>query len=290
MLMAFIAMLILPGIDAIAKWLADAVSPGQIALARFAFQTAIMLPLFFWTRGRILTAALPFHALRGTMIALATVLFFNGLIYLPIADAISIFFIEPLLVTLLSIVLLHEVVGWRRIVAIIVGFAGAIIVIRPSFSNVGWAVLYPVGAAFCFSFYILLTRKLAVAEHPIRMHFFAGVFGSLILSVALLFGSFNEIPIFSVVWPSSFQFLLLALLGLIATGAHLLLVFAYRQAPVSILAPFQYVEIIGATILGVVLFNDFPQLLSWLGITLIVGSGIYIFHREAKLERSLIKL
>ncbi len=283
--MVFIAMLILPGIDAIAKWLAGAVSPGQIALARFAFQAAFMLPFLFWIRGGLLTRTMPYHAIRGTMIALATVLFFNGLIYLPIADAISIFFIEPLLVTLLSMMLFGEIVGWRRIAAIIVGFAGALIVIRPSFSNVGWAVLYPVGAAFCYSFYILLTRRLALAEHPITMHFLAGVYGSIVLSIALVFGTVKEVPVFTAVWPNTNQLILLASLGLIATLAHLLIVFAYRRAPISILAPFQYVEIIGATILGVIFFNDFPELITWLGITLIIGSGTYVFHRES-IQRS----
>lgn len=279
--MVFFAMLVLPGIDAIAKWLAGVISPGQIALARFAFQAAFMLPFLFWTRGSLITPTLHFHAIRGTMIALATVLFFNGLIYLPITDAISIFFIEPLLVTLLSMTLFGEIVGWRRITAIVVGFVGALIVIRPSFSNVGWAVLYPVGAALCYALYILLTRKLALAEHPIRMHFLAGVFGSLVLSVALVFGTMNQVPMFSVVWPNLFQLSLLASLGLIATIAHLLIVFAYRQAPISILAPFQYVEIIGATILGFILFDDFPELFTWLGIALIIGSGSYVFHRES---------
>ncbi len=281
MLMVFVAMLILPGIDAIAKWLAGVISPGQIALSRFMFQAIFMLPFLFWTRGKLITPTLPYHALRGTMIALATVLFFNGLIYLPIADAISIFFIEPLLVTLLSMMLFGEIVGWRRITAIVVGFVGALIVIRPSFSTVGWAVLYPVGAAFCFSLYILLTRRLALAEHPIRMHFLAGVFGALVLSIALLFGTINEVPMFSTVKPDLSQLLLLGSLGLIATVAHLLIVFAYRLAPISILAPFQYVEIIGATILGVILFNDFPELVTWLGIALIIGAGSYIFHRES---------
>ena len=280
--MVIFAMLIIPGIDAIAKWLAGAVSPGQIAFSRFVFQIMFTLPFLFWIpSGRLLTRTLPFHALRGTMIAMATVLFFTGLIYLPIADAIAIFFIEPLLVTLLSMLLFREVVGWRRILAIIVGFGGALIVIRPSFSEVGWAVLYPVSTAFCFSFYILLTRRLVLAEHPIRMQFLTGIFGAVVLAVALVFGNVVENAMFSTVWPNTHQLILLVALGLIAAVAHLSIVFAYRQAPISILAPFQYVEIIGATILGVVFFDDFPELITWLGILLIIGSGAYIFHRES---------
>ncbi len=280
--MVTIAMLLIPGIDAIAKWLAGTVSPAQIALARFVFQTLFMLPFVLHARDRLMTPYLHYHALRGTMIALATVFFFTGLIYLPIADAIAIFFIEPLLVTLLSMLFFREIVGWRRISAIVIGFTGALIVIRPSFVYVGWAVLYPVSAALCFAFYILLTRRLALAEHPIRLHFLAGIFGSLVLTLALAVGAFHTTVMFSFVIPTAHQFLLLVCLGLIATFAHLLIIFAYRQAPISILAPFQYIEIIGATILGVVIFDDFPQLGTWIGIALIVGSGIYVFHREAK--------
>ena len=159
-----IAMLILPGIDAIAKYLSGVISPGQVAWSRFFFQILLMYPLLFRTRGPWFTPALWLHAARGCCIAGATLLFFTGLKYLPIADAISIFFIEPMLVTLLSALLLGETVGWRRLSAIVIGFCGALIIIRPTFSEVGWPVLYPVGAAFCFAFYILLTRKLVQAR------------------------------------------------------------------------------------------------------------------------------
>ena len=281
MSMVLIAMLMLPGMDAIAKWLSDSMSSGQVTFARFFFQTIFMLPLLFWTSGVWARKNLLLHAMRGTLIAAATLFFFEGLVYLPIADAISIFFIEPMLVTLLSVVLLGESVGWRRLVAIVVGFAGAIVVIRPSFANVGWPVLYPVATALCFSFYILLTRKLAVMEDTIRMQFLAGVFGLAVVSIALTFGTFSELPTLTAAWPTTWQWFLMGALGVVGTVGHLLVVLAYRRAPVSVLAPFQYVEIISATILGLLLFDDFPDLLTWGGISLIVSAGIYIFHRES---------
>ena len=281
-LMVF-AMLILPGMDAIAKWLADAVSTGQVTFSRFFFQTIFMLPLLYWTRGQWLTKNLFFHALRGILIALATLFFFRGLIYLPIADAIAIFFIEPLVVTVLSVVLLGERVGWRRLLAILVGFAGAVIVIRPSFASAGWPVLFPVAAALCFSFYILLTRWVSAIENPIRMQFFAGMFGMAFVSIVLLVGTLSEIDALQVSWPTLNHFLLLGLLGLLGTVAHLIVVYAYTCSPVSVLAPFQYVEIIGATILGWLFFQDFPDAITWVGILLIVGSGFYVFRRESML-------
>ena len=282
MTMVLIAMLMLPGMDAIAKWLSGSISSGQVTCARFLFQGIFMLPLLLlWKRGLWVSKNLLLHVMRGTLIAAATLFFFEGLAYLPLADAISIFFIEPMLVTLLAVVLLGESVGWRRLVAIVVGFAGAVIVIRPSFANVGWPVLYPVATALCFAFYILLTRKLAVTEDPIRMQFLAGVSGLAVVSVALIFGTFGGFPTLTAVWPTAWQWFLLGTLGVVATIGHLLVVLAYRRAPVSVLAPFQYVEIISATILGLLLFNDFPDLATWGGISLIVGAGIYIFHRES---------
>jgi S-adenosylmethionine uptake transporter len=286
MSMMIVAMLMLPGIDAIAKWLAGSVSSGQVTWSRFFFQIILMFPLLLKTRGPWLTPALMLHAARGSLIALATLFFFSGLAYLPLADAIAIFFIEPLLVTLLSALFFGEAIHWRRILAISLGFIGALIIIRPTFAEVGFAVLYPVSAAFCFSFYIVLTRKLVRHEDPIRLQFFAGIFGCLVMSIALYFGSANDIAILAAAWPTANHWWLLGGLGLIATGCHLLIVYAYRKASIGILAPFQYVEIIGATILGLVIFNEFPDPVTWLGIAIIVGSGMYVFHREAKLAAS----
>ena len=286
MAMMIVAMLMLPGIDAIAKWLSGSISSGQVTWSRFFFQIILMSPLLLMTRGPWFTPALWLHAARGALIAAATLFFFSGLAYLPLADAIAIFFIEPLLVTLLSALFFGEAIHWRRISAISLGFVGALIIIRPTFAEVGYAVLYPVSAAFCFSFYILLTRKLVRHEDPIRLQFFAGIFGCLVMSIALIFGSAEDIGILIAVWPSTDQWLLLGTLGLIATVCHLLVVYAYRLASIGILAPFQYVEIIGATILGLIVFREFPDLVTWLGISIIVGSGMYVFHREAKLAAS----
>ena len=283
MVMMIAAMLMLPGIDAIAKWLSGSVSSGQVTWSRFFFQIILMSPLLLKTRGPWFTPALALHAARGSLIAFATLFFFSGLAYLPLADAIAIFFIEPLLVTLLSALFFKEAIHWRRISAISLGFVGALIIIRPTFSEVGFAALYPVAAAFCFSFYIVLTRKLVRHEDPIRLQFFAGIFGCLVMSIALTYGTARGVAILTATWPTTDHWLLLGALGLIATVCHLLVVYAYRLASIGILAPFQYVEIIGATILGLVIFDEFPDAVTWLGVAIIVGSGMYVFHREAKL-------
>ena len=284
MTMMIIAMLMLPGIDAIAKWLSSSISSGQVTWARFFFQVLLMLPLFLRSKGTWRLPVMALHAARGSLIALATLLFFSGLKYLPIADAISIFFIEPLLVTLLSAVLLGESVGWRRLTAIAIGFVGAMIIIRPGFEAFGWPVLLPVGTALCFSFYIILTRSLAQSEDPVRMQFFTGVFGCVVMSLALVTGAYMDIPVLASVWPDLTQWALLAGLGVIATTGHLLVVHAFRHAAVGVLAPFQYIEIVGATVLGFFIFNDFPDPTTWLGVSIIAASGIYVFRRESRLS------
>ncbi len=283
MIMMIVAMLALPGIDAIAKWLAGSVSSGQVTWSRFFFQIILMAPLLLRTRGAWFTPALWLHAARGAMIAFATLFFFTGLAYLPMADAIAIFFIEPLLVTLLSALFFGEAIHWRRISAISIGFIGALIIIRPTFSEVGFAALLPVAAAFCFSFYIVLTRKLVTNEDPIRLQFFAGIFGCLVMTLALGYGSVSGIEVLQVSAPRPGEWMLLVTLGVVATACHLLVTYAYRLASIGILAPFQYVEIIGATVLGLLVFGEFPDAITWLGIAIIVGSGMYVFHRESQL-------
>jgi len=275
------AMLLLPGIDAIAKWLSSSISAGQVTWCRFLFQMLFLLPFILQARGLFVVSSLWLHALRGALLVAATLFFFSGLVYLPLADAISIFFVEPLMVTILSAIFLKETFGWRRLIAILVGFIGALVIIRPTFADVGWPAMYPVFAAGCFSFYILLTRKLVGKEDPVKLQFYAGMFGLIVCSILLVGLSGLEIRSLSVVQPTLTEWGLLCALGLIATVGHILVVYAFKYAPVSILAPFQYVEIIGSTVLGFWLFGDFPDGATWVGILIIVGSGVYVFHREA---------
>ena len=274
------AMLILPGIDAIAKWLSDSVSPGQVAWARFAVQTLVMAPFALRAHGLLWPRHLGAHALRGFLIAATTLIFFAALRHLPLADAIAIFFVEPLLLTLLGAAILRERIGWRRIGAVIAGLVGAMIVIRPGYAAFGLPALLPLAAALCFAFYLLLTRSLSQREEPTRMQFYAGVSGFIVMSVALMFGEFSNIAVLDPVLPTATECMLLVLLGVIATLGHWLVVHAYKRAPAGVLAPFQYLEILGATVLGLLVFGDFPDPIAWVGIAIIVASGLYVFHRE----------
>ena len=281
------AMLLLPVMDAIAKTLtSEGMAPGQVAWCRFVFQVIYLLPFILMGGPLRLAGPLSLHLARGLLIAVATLVFFAALKFMPIADAISIFFVEPLILTLLAAIFLGERVGWRRLSAIVLGFCGALIVIQPSYEVFGWAAALPLGAAGCFAVYLILTRRLARVESAAAMQFTAGIAGGVTLSLALLVGGIAEIPVLDPIWPSPRQWILMAGLGLIATVGHIMVVQAFRRAGPTTLAPFQYLEIISATLFGLLLFGDFPDAMTWLGIAIIVAAGLYVFHRERRLARA----
>ena len=282
MVFMVLAMLMLPGIDALAKLVSGSVSAGQTAWARFFFQVILLAPAMLWQGGLVLDRTLWAHAARGFLIALATLLFFAALKVMPLADAIAVFFVQPFIVTLLAALILGEAFGWRRMLAIAIGFVGALLIIKPSYEAFGLTALLPVGTAVSFAFYVILTRWLVKTASPLSMQFLAGVFGLITMSIALAIGHLYDIAVLTPTWPGTTEWQLLALLGLIATTGHVLVVLAYSRAPVAILAPFQYLEIVSAATLGFLLFNDLPDLLTWIGIIIIVSSGMFVFYRERK--------
>ncbi len=208
--------------------------------------------------------------------------FFWALTYMPLADSAAIFFVEPLVLTLMAKLFLGERIGCRRVLAVLVGFIGALIVIRPSFETVGFAALLPLLAAACFALYLTITRAVAHTENAQVMQFWVCVFGMLALSLAMAAGSEMGWSAIRPAWPTTEAWRWHFLLGVIATISHMLAIRAFRLAPASVLAPFQYLEILGATFLGAVIFGDIPDGLTGLGTVIIVGSGLYVFHRERR--------
>jgi S-adenosylmethionine uptake transporter len=279
--------LIAPGIDIFAKLATQTLPPGEVSLARFVVQFSLLLPIVIY-RGslrNVTVKKLGVHAVRGLLIGIATVCFITAIRSMPVADAISIFFVEPMILTLLGGLVLGEQVGWRRYVACLVGFLGAMIVVRPSFEVLGWVALLPVVTALSFACYLLLTRHLAQREDPFAMQAFAGLFGGLFVAIALWIGSGTGSSVFDPVWPDLRGWILMLGVGVMATISHLFLVFAFQKAPASTLAPLQYLEIVSATIFGYLVFADFPDFLKWVGITIIVASGLFIFWREQLVAR-----
>lgn len=277
-------MVILPVMDAIAKYMAtfEAMSPGQVTFYRFFFQLVCILPLVFFTSTAIFRAKRPWMNLfRGVLHAAASLMFFVAVKYMPLADVFAIYFVEPFMLTMMSAVFLGEKVGWRRWLAIVVGFGGAMIVIQPSYAIFGWTALLPVVCAFLYTLYLFLNRAIGEADSPLVMQTMAGVGGTLFMAAALGIGDGMGEADFVPSLPGSWLGLfLLILLGSISGYMHLLVVRAFRLAPLSLLAPFQYFEIISATALGYALFGDFPAASKWLGIAIIVASGLFIIWRE----------
>lgn len=284
-LMSF-GVVLLPVMDAIAKYLAtsEGMAPGQVSFYRFFFQLLATLPAVIVAGGLISLRPkrLWLNLLRGTLLAAASLMFFTAVKYMPLADSVAIFFVEPFILTALSAVVLRERVGWRRWLAIAVGFVGAVLVINPSFDRFGVLALLPLGTATLFAFYMLMNRALGRVDSPLVMQYVAGVGGSLLLALTLLFGgAAGGIADLEPSLPgSALAWTLVLVLGALAAYGHLLVVKAFQHAPASLLAPFQYLEIVSAVLLGYAVFSDFPDASKFIGIAIIVGSGLFIVWRE----------
>lgn len=287
-LMAF-CMVVLPMMDAIAKYMAtfETMSPGQVTFYRFFVQLVVLAPLFFRTVGGFGKVKRPWmNMLRGALHAGASLMFFTAVKYMPLADVFAIYFVEPFMLTILSALFLGERVGWRRWLAILVGFGGAMIVIQPSFALFGWTSLLPVACAALFTLYLFLNRALGDGDSPLTMQMMSGVGGTLFMGVVLVAGHMAGVDDFHMSLPGSgLGVVLLLILGSLSGYVHLLVVRCFRMASVSLLAPFQYFEIISATVLGYLLFADFPTPSKWLGIAIIVASGLFIIWREQRQNR-----
>lgn len=285
-------MLVLPVMDAIAKYMAnEGMSPAQVTFYRFFFQLLCTLPLMLAISPRMLFSVKRpgLNLLRGILHAAASLMFFAAVKYMPLADVFAIYFVEPFILTAMSAAFLGEKVGWRRWLAIAIGFGGAMIVIQPSFAVFGWTSLLPVACAFLFSLYLFLNRAMGDADTPLAMQTIAGIGGTLFMGLVLLGGRYFDSPDLTMSLPSSSHgLILLLILGSISGYIHLLVVRAFRMAPLSLLAPFQYFEIISATVLGYVLFSDFPTPSRWLGIAIIVASGLFIIWRENIVRRKAL--
>src|SRR5690606_25295352 len=203
-------------------------------------------PVLILTGGSILRTQRPWmNLLRGGLHAAASLMFFVAVKYMPLADVFAIYFVEPFMLTIMSALFLGDRVGWRRWTAIVVGFSGAMIVIQPSWAIFGWTALLPVACAFLFTLYLFLNRAIGYADSPLTMQTVAGLGGTLFMGAVLLAGAGAGVADFEMSLPAStLGLILLLLLGSISGYMHLLVVRAFRLAPLSLLAPFQYFEII----------------------------------------------
>jgi drug/metabolite transporter (DMT)-like permease len=279
-----LAMIVLPGQDTVAKYLSATLSPGEIAWVRFLLQSLFTLPFLLYYQGTsgIIPKRLWPNVVRGALIATSSTMFFAAIKFMPLADAIAIFFIEPFILTILSAVIDKEHVGWRRRTAVATGFVGVIIVVQPSWDVFGPISLIPALGGTLFAVYVLLNRRLSAYDTPLTMQFTAGVTAFAVLTVVLGVGWLFGVPELMPSPVGTSEIALLLLMGVFGTSGHLMFVQAGRLAPSSLIAPMQYVEIVFAALLGYLVFGDFPSLTKWLGIAIIVGSGAYVFFRESR--------
>lgn len=273
--------------DAFAKLLAGSIPIGQVVFVRFALEACLLLP-FVWGTGRVWKIGgkvFGFAVIRACLHIAGIALMFTALRYLPLADAVAIVFVMPFFMLILGKFVLKEEVGSRRMAACVVGFIGTLLVIQPSFVEVGLPALLPVLVAANFSVFILVTRQIAKQIDPVSLQAVNSVTAVTIMAVLLGFGALTSFAPLSIITPSGTQWALLIGLGVLGTIAHLLMTWSLRFAPSATLAPMQYLEIPFATLLGLLIFQDLPNPLAGLGIAITIAAGLYIILRERATAR-----
>lgn len=270
-------MAMMASMDAMAKWLGEGYPIGQVVFFRNAFGILPILVIVWQLGGFAVpsTRRWRLHLLRGLLGITAQFCFFLGLRYLGLAEATAIAFAAPLMVTALSVPLLGEKVGPRRWAAVVIGFAGVLIMVRPEPESFQAAALLILLAAFSYAMIMLTTRMLARSDSNAAILLFGSSI-SLALSVLLLPFDWKT--------PDLADFAVFAALGLIGGTGMFCITQAYRQAPAAVVAPFEYVALVVAAILGFLVWREIPDLYVWLGAAVVIGAGIYIFYRETGLN------
>jgi drug/metabolite transporter (DMT)-like permease len=270
-----VTVLCFTSLDTLVKHLLETYSLVQVTWARFFFATIVAAVAAGPNLPKVVKTKAPTLQLtRSLLLALTTALFNAGIRIVPLATATTIMFLAPILVTVLSVPLLKEHVGPRRWFGVLVGFVGALIVVRPWESHAGLFIsgaLFLLIAALLNASYQIITRKVRLFDEPLTSMFYTSVIGALVTTVF--------VP-WHWQWPAAIDWLLLIGTGLLGGIGHLFLIQAFRQAPASVVAPFSYSSLIWAALFGWLFFAEWPEYWTWLGAALIIGSGLYIFHRE----------
>ena len=271
-----------PLLDACSKLATTQIPVGQITAARFVFQGLCMVPVIVlmrldWrTSGRDLALLVA----RAFCLILSTYSFVASVQYMPIADSIAIVFVMPFILMFLGKAIFGNPVGKNRVYASIVGFVGALFVIQPSLSTYGLVALFPLGCALSFSFYEMATQAMSNRVPPVTMQLHTSMVGTVIcLPILWAFNGSGVIEL-DPVQPDLLNWAYLFGVGFWAAVSHLCMTIAMKYAPASTLAPLHYLELPMAVFLGYAIFGDFPNALTWVGIVLITGSGLYIILHE----------
>jgi len=273
--------------DAIAKSIGENAPLLLVLCARFGIQVVLLLPVVFalGLSFKVERAILGWMTLRSLLHIFGVGAMYLSLRYLPLADALAIAFVMPFIMLLLGKFFLNEEVGSRRISACAVGFGGTLLVIQPSFVDVGWPALLPLAVALIFAVFMLITRMIAKQVDPISLQASSGIIASLMLLVLLFLLPSGLHPDLTLNQPENYIIWLMLWVGILGTAAHLMMTISLRFAPSATVAPMQYLEIPFATFLGWFVFNELPNGLARVGILITVAAGLFIIameHRAAK--------
>ncbi len=264
-----------------------------IIWGRYFFHFALILVLLPWRIPTLLVSErVGLQVLRSILVLGATSCMYTGLAFVPLAELVAITFVGPILITGLSVVILGETVGIRRWAAVIVGFAGVLVILRPGLDAFQPAGLFAVGSALCYAFYQITTRVMRHAATPLTALFYTAMVGAAVMSALLPAMVFAgpairaAAPVAGIipeVWwqmPEWWQWGLLVSAGFFGGLGHFAMIRAVSAAPASTVAPFQYTELIWATLFGFAVFGHLPDALTYVGAAIVAGSGLYILHRE----------
>ena len=271
------AWVMLPIMDGFAKYLSSTLPVLQITWSRYFFTIVITLPimLIFFRKNLTWTEQPKLQLIRGLLLFCANILFFYSISIISLAKALTLAFIAPLIVTALSPFLLGEKVGFRRWAAVVTGFIGSLIVIRPGFVELNLASIAALGTGVLYGFYLIITRKLHTSDNPLLTLLLTGIVGAVLGSI-----------IMPTVWvsPTITEWYMMFAIGFFASLGHLFIILSLRYADASKLAPFGYFEIVTNILIGYYFFNHFPDSWTFLGLFIIISSGIYILRKEHQIR------
>jgi len=270
-----LAVFLIALMDADIKYLSRRINVLQLTWSRYFFQMAALCALAPWV-GLVRffqTTAKGFNILRSVLLLISSLAFFTAITFIPLADANAISFLAPLLMTVLSIPLHKEQVDRRRWLAVVLGFGGTVVIIRPGWGMVHWAAFMPLITAFCSALYHLSTPLLGWRDNPVKTIYFTAFMGTLLLSLSLPWVWIN---------PSVVEWLLMAGAGLLGLTGHYLMIQAFSRAPAPALAPFIYTHLVWALTYGFLLFDYVPDMCMMIGSGAIVAGGLMVYHHEAR--------
>ena len=267
----------LPVMDGFAKYLSADLPIMQITWARYFFTVVFTLPImfFFFNKQLVWSDKPKLQILRGLILLFANICFFYSISVIALAKALTLAFIAPLIVTAFSPLLLGEKVGFKRWTAVVIGFIGSLVVIRPGFLEINLASVSALGTGFLYGFYLIITRKLCTSDNPLLTLLITGMVGAVLVSLIIPFYWVN---------PTINQWSLMAGIGIFACIGHLFLILSLKYADASKLAPLGYTEIIPNILIGYYFFSEIPDSWTYLGLVIIVLSGLYISRREQVLK------